>query len=793
MPALACTLALLLTGPAGAHSPHEVVTAFVPAEGTSPAWLLFLPRDLPMLLRSEDGGRHWDFVASPAVVDDLVDLGRQGQAVAALAAEGRVWWTEDGEPWTSTALPVEGALRMMVLDEELDLVAGEGGAWAGDLLGAPEALVRIAEGEVTALAAGEGRAAVGLSDGRVRLDGGDGLFTDLPALPEGAAPLALALSEDGLWAGTDGAGLFTWDGVTWLPCGALPITLEGGYEQHVPALARVDGRLLAGTGHEAPFVSEDGCATWTDGLADDHVDYRGMGWATDPSQAWAFLGEVDGALAVAGFAGLSWSEDDGRSWTESRIIPGDHVRGLAVDPAWPDVTRLWVGGYGGGLWWTWDGGESWSSSATGLEAAWVYDLQPDPQDGETLFMCGSLSPYRSLDGGQSWEALSDRIPSPRVRAFQPWGDRICALGEEQVSGGYSGRVACSVDGGETWQAQEALQETLGDAIPMALRADGDRTWVIADQPATLVQSLDDGQSWSVLYEGADPEGAAVGVAAWPPGQGQVLLFASTDGGVVASEDGGQGWAATGAPAGEPRALAMAEDGSLWLVLRDGQAWWSDDGGGAWSEVGEPFAAAVHELLPTPGFTEHGLVLAATQDGVFWTDPTEDRWRRLPRFERFEAGTSYLRCEGAKTGCGGWDHTAACEAWSDEDAGLGGGVELREGSVLRFTFAGTGFRVRARGGGRLRAEVDGADLGTLRRREEWTVEGLAPGWKDVVLTHEGGGRLRVDAVEAWGEGEVLPVAGATPDPGGCGGGGGAAALLIGLLPLYRRRLSSPRRS
>lgn len=64
MPALALAL-LALAAPAFAHRPHQVVTAlFAPADfdASGRAWAVLDPNRVSMLLRSDDHGRHWDFV-----------------------------------------------------------------------------------------------------------------------------------------------------------------------------------------------------------------------------------------------------------------------------------------------------------------------------------------------------------------------------------------------------------------------------------------------------------------------------------------------------------------------------------------------------------------------------------------------------------------------------------------------------------------------------------------------------------------------------------------------------------
>ncbi len=56
----------LLVSVASAHSPHDIATALVASPSISGRmWAVFDPNDVSQLLRSDDGGRHWDFVGGP--------------------------------------------------------------------------------------------------------------------------------------------------------------------------------------------------------------------------------------------------------------------------------------------------------------------------------------------------------------------------------------------------------------------------------------------------------------------------------------------------------------------------------------------------------------------------------------------------------------------------------------------------------------------------------------------------------------------------------------------------------
>jgi len=834
------SLTVALSPAALAHRPHDDAPGFAFApdfETTGRAWTVLDPHDVSQLMRTDDHGRHWDFVCGDNMEDALIDVGYDGDTLVLLGEDGTVWRSDDeGESWTSSDVP--GSDLVVVEFDIVDgqaLIATSGGLFHGDIADAASMDVAFEGENVSAVHIGtSGTWYAALPEGQLHVSSDQGA-TWSQELAMGALEFyALQEVAGTLYIGTSTLGVLAFDATSGTAgqCLPLPVTETGDYTFAISELADLgDNLLLAANGYQAVFASASCGGGWELLATPDEVEYDGIGMAADPRQAFTHLGWSGGVGVVTGFSGISVTEDDGASWYEAKMVPEDYARGVAFAPDFPDDPRIFVGGYGGGATWTWDGGASWEGSAHAMIDAYSYDVQPtvDLSETGTVWFSGSLAPYRSRDGGETWELLRDKITMQRSRAYRSYSaDRTWMLGENSAEG-VEGQVEVSYDDGDTWEPLDSLHAQMQGAVPRDVQetvVDGrDAIVVVADAPPSVFLSFDDGATWATSYERTTELAgiSSAGLGAWPPGEGARLVLADPDIGVLHSDDAGASWQESEVdPDGRPRQLTMADDGTLFLLLRSGQIHRSVDGGDSWEAVGEPIRAAIHDLVTAPRFAETGTLLAGTQDGVFWSDDRGESWFRIPRFERFEDQSHHLSCEiGAKAfrGCGGGcatsDDALECATYSDDSHGMGGGYLLYPGDVARFTFSGQGFRVLGLEEGELEVRINGSATTTLSAGD-LEVDGLGEGWKDVeLLATSGDEGVRIDAVEAWGEGEVLPIDGAldTADSGdtgpddsgevgdsgdtggptepGCCHQDGEAALVVAfplLLALRRRRRS-----
>jgi photosystem II stability/assembly factor-like uncharacterized protein len=805
-------ISFLLT--ANAHRPHSVITAMALApdfEESGVVWTVMDPHDISQPMRSVDHGRHWEFLGGAPMDDELVGATYVGGTLYFIARDGTLWSTDDeGESWSSQEILGNTLAESLTVDDGRVVVGTKAGIYVGlpggdfDVVGSENGWPQV-ETSPTDVDAG---AAVTDLGAIWRTEDGWNSMLRIKENPQSLVYYDAALVNGYVFGSTDNAKVVRYDvaGDSWEDCGVLPRESSESYTEDVVKVdGTADGRIIVATAREALFVSNDDCQSWEKWDSQVVPIFGGIGNATSAEEGFTEIHAEGDHGIVGGFSGIATASGAGADWTDSKLIPGDYCRGIAFAPRWPEDPRIFIGAYGGGVWWTENGGGSWEGSAVGMDGVYSYDVQPasDMLSSGVVYYSGSNSPYRSADDGKTWTRFE--LPMDRVRLFRPFGNRVYALGEDQTDAVY-GQVAYSDDGGLVWvEFPGDLYDVMQRAAPRDISEttlDGeDLLLLVVDSSAGILISYDAGFSWEMVYAG-EKETAAGGTA-WPVGDPTRLVFASPSSGVIYSDDGGENWTdSPNPPTGRPRHMTQADDGTLLLATRDGQIWLSDDGAESWYDVGSPVRPAIFDLVAGPGFATYGAALVGTQAGAFWSMDRGESWARLPRYERYEDRSVHFECWR-----GGVENEGdPCANYSDTSHGFGGGYALEQGDVLKFTFEGHEFvLVGAQDGdGTVRIDIGGVDQGTLvADGTKLRLGGLETGWKDVTLTVEDAGPdgFRIDLVETFGEGDRMPVG--VPDTGldsggpddtgipcvtgcSCRGTTGSRCALLLLLPVWWRR-------
>ena len=116
------------------------------------------------------------------------------------------------------------------------------------------------------------------------------------------------------------------------------------------------------------------------------------------------------AFAVTSLGRLFWSEDKGRTWTESVDLgpQGMWLYGTAILPSITDPDTVYVGGsgYGGpAIWRSKTGGRQWKPFDEGLPDTLVYSLCEAP-DGSGVLFAGTESGAWRKDPGEDWTEIT---------------------------------------------------------------------------------------------------------------------------------------------------------------------------------------------------------------------------------------------------------------------------------------------------------------------------------------------------------------------------------------------------
>ncbi len=253
-----------------------------------------------------------------------------------------------------------------------------------------------------------------------------------------------------------------------------------------------------------------------------------------------------------------------------------------------------------------DGGESWTSKASGSTETLTGIVSAG--DGAVVAAGSNGSILRSGDQGESWRPV-DGVGKENLAGLSGDGDALWAFGAK-------GTVLRSVDGGKSWQKA---------AAPF----DADVAFAMSDRDAVLAigahgqiaMSADQGKTWKVKSSGVTADLAVANF------DGQTIWVGGSGGTLLKSSNAGDTWTAVKLPVDVDIRDIKALAGTLWLVGSHGAILKSTDGGSTW-QTKETRTTAILEALAAPSGTqdmwavgESGLVLKSRNGGENWRPKT----------------------------------------------------------------------------------------------------------------------------------------------------------------------------
>lgn len=281
---------------------------------------------------------------------------------------------------------------------------------------------------------------------------------------------------------------------------------------------------------------------------------------SNPNIVWVGTGEPQNRQSSPWGEGMYRSLDGGRTWLHRGLRDTRHIGGISIHPRDPDVVYVAAAGHlfgpngERGVFRTRDGGETWQKVLYIDEHTGAIDLAMDPGDPNTLFAAmyqrqrtpwgfsgsgGGSGLYRTLDGGNTWQELTEGLPEGDkgrigVDVYRRDGNLVYARIE---SSGEGRGVYRSRDRGETWEKMSGQNPR-----PMyfgMIRIDPNDPERIYLGGVSLPVSDDGGRTWW-------PRDGAQNIhvdhhALWidPNDSGHLIL--GSDGGISSSFDRAQTW------------------------------------------------------------------------------------------------------------------------------------------------------------------------------------------------------------------------------------------------------------
>ena len=179
-----------------------------------------------------------------------------------------------------------------------------------------------------------------------------------------------------------------------------------------------------------------------------------------------------------------------------------------------------------------------------------------PSEGEALPT--ALGLIRSEDAGRTWTSVSE-LGTADFHAIEPSGDDLVAALFQQS------QVLVSSDEGRTWEPRAAPMPL----VSLEVDPEDARRWIGATERG-IFTSTDGGETWRQT----DPTPNVR--FAWA--ESGELYRIDPGGPLKVSTDGGESWEDRGSTGGEPQAMTVGDDGTIYVALIDGTLKVSDDGG-----------------------------------------------------------------------------------------------------------------------------------------------------------------------------------------------------------------------
>ena len=332
----------------------------------------------------------------------------------------------------------------------------------------------------------------------------------------------------------------------------------------IAAVAGIPGRpniYYVGAGGGGVFVTQDGGLSWKAIFEKESTASIGaIALApSNPNLIWVGTGESNPRNDVITGHGVYFSPDAGATWKFMGLKDAGQISNIVIDPRDPNVVYVGVLGHvwgpnpDRGVFRTTDGGRNWQKVMFIDETTGVSSLIMDPNNPMVLFAgfwpmrrypwmlesggaTGGI--YRSVDGGNTWKKLTDGLPEGAtgrigLAAASSNPRHIYALVESKT-----GTLWDSADLGDHWKMVSNNHNL--DARPFYFSQlvvspkDESKVYFLS---FGIVLSEDGGKTARTISGRVHPDHHAM----WIDPQDPDRIIDGNDGGVYISSDAGRTW------------------------------------------------------------------------------------------------------------------------------------------------------------------------------------------------------------------------------------------------------------
>ena len=311
------------------------------------------------------------------------------------------------------------------------------------------------------------------------------------------------------------------------------------------------------------WKTDDGGNYWTN-ISDGFFQTGSVGALavseSDPNVIYAGMGESTIRIDVSHGDGVYKTTDGGRSWKHMGLADTRHIGKIRIHPTNPDIVYVAALGHAfgnnkeRGVFKSVDGGETWKKVLYKSKKAGAVDLTIDPHNPRILYatiweayrnwwMMSSGGPdsglYRSMDGGDTWEEISENKGLPKklwgkaaVSVSPAQSGRVWALIESKKNALYR-----SDDHGDSWKMVSDKTELMSRAWYYThLTADSTDPNTVYINNLQFWKSTDGGRNFDAI---STPQGDNHDI--WIDPNDNQRMVQGNDGGANVSYNGGVTW------------------------------------------------------------------------------------------------------------------------------------------------------------------------------------------------------------------------------------------------------------
>ena len=596
--------------------------------------------------------------------------------------------------------------------------------------------------------------------------------------PQGNSIMGTDFADDqhGWAVGSAGAILATVDG------GQAWRTQSSGVTRALTSVCFTDASSGWAVGDSGTILhTTDGGGHWTRQTSGTTAPLASVTFA-DALHGWAVGGSYDDGLILA-------TTNGGQTWAPQTSPTTSQLFTVTST----DESHAWIGGDGGSLLFTRNGGTTWDRRDLGGSSSYDFHglVFVDAVHGWTVDSYGQIGV--TSDGGESWQYDTPASPHSGQLAIAADATRLWVVGQAGLV------LSRPIEAGGTWALQtsgtESTLRTVTSRSAGRLVAGGDA--------GSMLDTVNGGATWTTRSSGPILQIQEIAFAdtqhGWLVGKAEdtsdALIYGSSDGGVTWQQqllDGGMNWldgctfadATHGWAGGWGGGITATTDGSTWhtqvtpgwpntsyygMACTSAQDAWAvgsppgsgtyatvnmratHNGGTTWTPVSAAVSGTLHDI--TFPDAQHGWavgaggVITASSDGGYTWAP---------------------QVSGVTSGLNGVDFVDAAHGWAVGDDGVilvtanGGASWTPQTSATTEEVKSVGFATVLRGwatttSGEILSTADGGATWTSPGARSWTVLYSVMALDDthVWAAGEYGAVLGID--------EVAPVSSATRSP------------------------------